>query len=111
MVREAVSTSEIAFQGDISELSCDLALLMMSSEDLNLKQHCEVQEAEELYQVAAILEARARDLRARAQERRSVVTQLDLEVAGTSRQIQTLEEKIRAGWAKHLGLLYRVRSY
>ncbi|GAA0183724.1 hypothetical protein LIER_31087 [Lithospermum erythrorhizon] len=90
----------LAQKRDISEISYELALLMMYSEDLTLKRHCEVKEAE-----AATLEARARDLRARAQERRSVVTQLDLEAAGISRQTHTLEEKIRVEQAKHLGSL------
>ncbi|GAA0151791.1 hypothetical protein LIER_10434 [Lithospermum erythrorhizon] len=105
MAREAVSSLVVARQNEVYEISCELTLLMMSSEDLALKRHCEVQEVEELDQEAATLEARARDLRVQAQERKSIITQLDLEAADTSQQIHTLEEKVRAQQAKHLGSL------
>ncbi|GAA0146947.1 hypothetical protein LIER_06769 [Lithospermum erythrorhizon] len=61
--------------------------------------------AEELEQEAVELEACARDLHVRAQERSSIVTQLDLEAADTFQQVHTSEEKIQAERAKHLGHL------
>ncbi|GAA0177682.1 hypothetical protein LIER_29733 [Lithospermum erythrorhizon] len=66
--REAVTTSTTASQNSTSEASSKLSLLMVSSEDLALKQQREVQKAEELEQEVAELEAPARDLRVRAQE-------------------------------------------
>ncbi|GAA0155162.1 hypothetical protein LIER_12948 [Lithospermum erythrorhizon] len=65
---EEDTTLTAASQGSTSEASGKLALLMVSSEDLASKQQCEVQKAKELEQEATKLEARARDLRVRAQE-------------------------------------------
>ncbi|GAA0185443.1 hypothetical protein LIER_32731 [Lithospermum erythrorhizon] len=105
MVREAVLSLAATYQDDFSEMSRDLVLLAMSSKDLALRRHGEVQETTDLDSEAATLEARSKDLRVQAQERRFVVAQLDLEATDTSQQIQALEERIRVERAKRLGSL------
>ncbi|GAA0165449.1 hypothetical protein LIER_20851 [Lithospermum erythrorhizon] len=52
------TTLSVASQGNTSEASCKLVLLMVFSKDLSLKQQCEVQKAEELEKVAAELDWR-----------------------------------------------------
>ncbi|GAA0166305.1 hypothetical protein LIER_40164 [Lithospermum erythrorhizon] len=108
MAREVVSLLAVACQDDFFEMSREMVLLAMSSEDLALRRHGEVQEVAMLESEAATLEARARDSWVHAQERRSVVTQLDLEHFSTHSYLRG-EHSSRAG--QTLGIfIFGVRS-
>ncbi|GAA0144573.1 hypothetical protein LIER_04988 [Lithospermum erythrorhizon] len=98
-------TSSVTFLDSTPEALWKLSLLEVTFEDQTSKQQCEVHKVEKLQQEAAELETHARDMRIQAQEQKSVVSQLDLEIAGISQQIHILEEEIHAEQAKLEGHL------
>ncbi|GAA0150689.1 hypothetical protein LIER_09571 [Lithospermum erythrorhizon] len=81
--------------GDFPDLHDKLQGFFLKAREADTKLIAASQD-KELEQVAAELEARVRDFRTRAQEQRYVMTELGLEEADATQQVDTLEEEIRA---------------